>query len=645
MAAPQPTGRLAGALWTGCLLLAGAARAADPQPYKVEIKATDSSIETTLKASSDLVNLRESAPAGPFALISRARGDIDRLKTVLESFGYYEGTVSVTIDGMVLDDPTLGDSLDAAPAGRDAQVKIVCATGPQFTLRHIEVDGELPDGVRAQLGLEPGDPAIAAEVLAGGERLQGALQDRGYAFAKVDPPVAYEFPAEHVLDLTFHVTAGTKVKVGDIRVRGMRRTREAFVLRHLPVHPGDEYDAGRMEQARSELLALDVFSTVSVTLGNQPDDQGAVPVTFRVRERPRHAVSLDAAYSSDLGGSGGFTWTDRNTSGRADPLTVAASVINLAGTASTRVGYDTSVKYTHPDFLHQGQSLQVSLAGLQQYLEAYDQKAVRLGATVSRKLGADWSGSIGASSQQERIVQESISQVSTDAGCSAPNPSLSHDAIQKCTYNYTLFSVPLGVTYNTTGTSSPLEDASHGLRASMSVAPTLSFGDPNARFLLTQASLSFYLDLRRLGLATTPGRSVLALRATGGLVPGAGQFSLPPDQRLYAGGSGTVRGYKFQSVGPTFPIDGNPVGGTGMSAGTAEFRQRIGASFGAVAFVDAGQVSSHVTPLAGTLRFGAGVGMRYYTPIGPIRLDVAVPVQRRPDDDPFEVYIGLGQAF
>ncbi|HTQ35984.1 MAG TPA: BamA/TamA family outer membrane protein, partial [Steroidobacteraceae bacterium] len=643
MAAARLPHWLACAPWiAGLLPAAFPAQAADPQPYKVEIQSTDSSLDAALQASSDLVTLRKSAPAGPFALIGRARADIDRLKTVLESAGYYQGNISITINGMELEDPALGASLDAAPAGKDAAVKVTCATGPRFTLRHVDIDGELPDGVHGQLGLKEGDPAIAADVLAGGERLQNALQDRGYAFARVDPPVAYEYPEAHVLDVTFHVVAGSKVKVGDITVRGLERTHEAFVLRHLQVQPGDAYNAATMEQARTDLLGLDVFATVSVELGDAPDESGGVPVTFRVRERPRHAVSLNAAYSSDLGGSGGFTWTDRNTTGRADPLSVAASVINLAGTASTRIGYDTSVKYTHPDFLHRQQSLQVTLAGLQQYLEAYDQKALTLGGSVTRKLGNDWSASLGAISRQERIVQESVSQVATDPGCTAPNPSLSPDAIQKCTYNYTLFSVPLAVTYDTTGLSSPLADPTHGVRASVSVAPTLSFGEPNAQFLVTQASISFYFDLQHLGIAEEAGRSVLALRALGGLTPGAGQLSLPPDQRLYAGGSGTIRGYKFQSVGPTFQIDGNPIGGTGMSAGSVELRQRIGASFGAVAFVDAGQVSRHLTPLAGTLRFGAGAGVRYYTPIGPIRLDVAIPVQRRPNDDPFEVYIGLG---
>jgi translocation and assembly module TamA len=103
-------------------------------------------------------------------------------------------------------------------------------------------------------------------------------------------------------------------------------------------------------------------------------------------------------------------------------------------------------------------------------------------------------------------------------------------------------------------------------------------------------------------------------------------------------------------VGPLF-ANGQPIGGTAINAGSAEYRQRIGTNFGTAVFVDAGNVSKNLNPLGGTLKFGVGAGVRYYTPIGPIRVDIALPLQRRSGpgvvnpDDPFEIYIGLGQAF
>jgi translocation and assembly module TamA len=137
---------------------------------------------------------------------------------------------------------------------------------------------------------------------------------------------------------------------------------------------------------------------------------------------------------------------------------------------------------------------------------------------------------------------------------------------------------------------------------------------------------------------------VIALRGLAGSVQGASEFGLPPDQRFYAGGSATVRGYKYQSVGPLF-ADGNPAGGTAIDAATIELRQRIWGPVGAAIFADAGQVSTRSAPFGGSLEEGVGAGVRYYTPIGPVRVDIAVPVKHEPNGDSFELYLGLGQAF
>src|SRR5262249_4718356 len=162
---------------------------------------------------------------------------------------------------------------------------------------------------------------------------------------------------------------------------------------------------------------------------------------------------------------------------------------------------------------------------------------------------------------------------------------------------------PLTALYNTTGQDSPLQDALHGMRVSVQLTPTFSFGHPSARFLVTQGTGSVYFDLNNFGLTHAPGRSVLALRGLAGLASGATQFGLPPDQRFYAGGSGTIRGYRYQAVGDLFP-NGNPIGGTAIQAGTVEFRQRFGTNFGTAFFVDGGHVSKNLSLFNGEGRFG-----------------------------------------
>ena len=664
--------------------LATMAHAADPQSYKVEMVSTgNSDMNATLKATSELSTLRTSAPVGPFALIGRARSDLDRLKTVLESYGYYQSYVAITIDGLPLDDPALGDELTSKPKGTDAHVKVTFTLGSIYHLRNITIDGELPQSFDGKLGLKTGALAVADQVLAAGERLQTALEDAGYAFAKVDPPVAQEIPAERVLDVSFHVASGARVDIGTIQISGLKRMKESFVRRRLLVHTGELYGASKIERARKDLLALGVFTSVTVQVGEKPDSAGQVPITFKIRERLLHGVSLSAAYSTDLGGSAGVTWTQRDMTGRADSLTLGANVLNLGGTDSTGIGYDLTAKYMLPEFGHRDQSLQLAVEAINQSLQAYDQKAITFGATLTRKLSPVWSVSVGATAEVERIQQEgyinaldsSLPQnlppcptlttekpsgysvcavndtpVTTPPPCTPGSPCTYIFTTALQTSHYELMALPMSVGFNTTGLDSPLEDATHGIRASLSEAPTLSLGTRTAKYFITQGNLAYYFDLNHFNWSD-PGRSVIALRGLVGLAQGASQYSLPPDQRFYAGGSGTVRGYRFQSVGPLFP-DGNPIGGTAINAGQAEYRQRIGQNLGFVVFMDAGQVSQDVNPLDSTLRFGTGTGVRYYTPIGPIRLDLGLPINRptnsttgKKEGDAFEIYIGLGQAF
>jgi len=263
------------------------------------------------------------------------------------------------------------------------------------------------------------------------------------------------------------------------------------------------------------------------------------------------------------------------------------------------------------------------VVALQQNLIAYDQFALTGAATLSRKLSTQWTVGIGLSLEKEKILQEGAHLF------------------------YTLVALPLTAKYDSTALSNPLNDPLHGMRLTVSLAPTESIGSPDATFVVFQATAAKYLDLARLGW-TPAGRSVIAVRGLIAEAHGAGQFSLPPDQRFYAGGSATVRGYQFQSVGPLFtPLADPPIpkGGTDLDAASIEFRQRLWTNFGAAVFVDAGKVSIDPRPLQGRPSVGYGTGLRYYTPIGPIRFDVALPVRRLPDGAAFEIYVGLGQAF
>jgi translocation and assembly module TamA len=584
---------------------------ADPQPYAVTLKPTgNTALDQALQDSSQLAALREKAPVGPFALVTRARDDVARFQAALNSFGYYAAKTTITIDGRPLDDTNLPDLLANAPADPAVPVDVSFDLGALFHLGRVTVAGSAPAAARDQLGLAPGAPAVASDVVAAQQRLLAAMRDAGYPLAKVDLPPVTLRASEHLLDVTYQADAGPEATIGTIHISGLERTNEDYVRRRLLLHSGEQFSASRIEAARADLASIGVFSVVRIEPAEKLDPDGTIPITVDVSERPPRAVDVTAAYSTDLGVVGSVGWHHRNLFGNAEQLNLTAGA-QLGGSAVEKPGYNLGIQFIKPDFLARDQSLEVDLNAVDQSLEAYDQRALLQKIELDRKLSAHWTAGIGITGEEEDIAQEGA------------------------THRYELLGLPLSLRFDNTNS---LLDPTEGFRAAMLVTPLQSFGHSSATFVIAQISGSGYFDL------SGNGRSVLALRGLVGKAYGASVFSLPPDQRFYAGGSSTVRGYRYQSIGPQFP-DGKPTGGTAVSAGSVEFRQRILDNYGVAAFVDAGQVSANGSPFGSNWRVGAGIGARYYTSIGPIRLDVAVPLNREPHGDSFELYIGIGQAF
>ena len=598
--------------------------AADPQPYQVKLTPTgNTALDTALHDTSSLISLQKTAPVAGFALTERSRQDLGRFTTALQSFGYYKGHVVVTIDGHPLDDPDLPDLIDHAPANPPMPVDVRFDLGPQFHLGRIDITSAgagaaggrraPPPDVRGKLGLQPGQPALAAEVLAAQASLLTAIREDGYPLATVDMPPATLRPADNALDVQFIVRTGPHAEFGAITITGLKKMHESYVRRRLLLHPGEPFSPSAIEKARQDLASIGVFSVVRIEPAKQLDAQGRLPLTISVTERPLHAVEAGIAYSTDLGVNFNVGWHDRNLFGNAEQLNLTA-MMQLGGDATTKPGYLFGAQFIKPDFLRRDQALEIDLGAVDQSLKAYDQNALNEKIAINRKLSALWTASVGVSGEQEEITQEGTQR------------------------RFDLVGLPLSLKFDSTNN---LLDPTKGIRATFSATPTESLGvggAANTSFVILQVAGSTYLDL------SGNGRSVVALRGLVGEVPGVGTFALPPDQRFYAGGSSTVRGYRYQSIGPQF-ADGNPTGGTAVSAATVEFRQRIMGSYGVVAFLDTGQVSSSGAPFTSHWQAGAGIGARYYTPIGPIRLDVAVPLDRERGDDAFELYIGIGQAF
>jgi translocation and assembly module TamA len=589
----------------------GAPFAADPQPYTVSMgKTGNAALDGALDGSSELVSLRESAPVGPFALVARARNDQARFATALDSFGYFSGRAVIRIDNRAIDDPELVDLLEDSPSHPPAKVEVTFYPGPRFHLRNVTLLGSVPPDAAAALDLKTGAPAVAGDVLAAQQRLLSALRNQGYALAKVELVPATVHLPQQVMDVTFKVQTGPRVDIGPITFQGLRNVNPSFISRRITLHSGEQFSPVTIEAARSDLASLPVFSFVHAQPATQLDAAGQLPITFEFAERPLHAVDVGASYSTDLGVGLTAGWHHRNLFGNAEQLNLTAA-FQGGGNSELHPGYKLNAQFIKPDFLARDQSLELNLGAVDQSLLPYDQKALTQSILLDRKLSPHWTVSYGIGGEEERITQEDVST------------------------RYNLLSLPVSIRFDNTDN---LLNPTHGGRVALTLTPTQSLTGRGGTFLIAQVAGSTYLDL------SGNGRSVIALRGLLGDALNADESSLPPDLRFYAGGSGTVRGYRYQSVGPQFP-DGTPIGGTQITAGGIEYRQRFLQNWGFTLFTDAAEVTARGVSFPVKYGVGAGAGLLYFTSIGPIRAQFAVPAVKLPNSGSFELYVGIGQAF
>lgn len=619
--------------------------------YDTTIQATsDATVNTGMSAASSLKALQKTRDIGPYALAGRVRSDYDRVMGALRSRGYYAGRVHIAVkwDEKKIDgeDPELASFLSSIPQGQKINCQISAELGPQFRIGHLffvsspndQTDSivsakriTLTDGERDTVKLHEGDPAIAADILGISGRLLTYLQEQGYAQANVSAPKAIVHPENQKVDIGFYLDRGPKVVIGSLNVNGLRRVKADYIYHRLTIREGQLYQPSVIEAARTDLGGTGLFSSVQVRNGKkiQSLSKGksqvagvdeAMPLDFDFTEGKRHRITADVGYSTDLGGRAGVSWLHRNLLGRGEQLRLGAMATGLGGTAQQGLGYDIYADFNKPDFMKRGRTLNLRVEALRQLLYSYHQTALLARGGVSQPLGKDWFVSGAMSIEQERILQFGSSR------------------------DYFIASLPLQVSFDNTHRSNPIEPATHGVRFAVGVTPSVSLENKTSFFLPMNAQVATYFDLHHLGISR-PGQSIIAVRGMVGSIQGASTWNIPPDQRFYAGGPATVRGFRYQGVGPQYGNTKYAIGGTSMDAGTIEFRQRLPKNFGVVAFGDAGQVSSSSIPGHGKLRVGYGGGVRYFTPIGPVRVDVALPMNRPNRGDKWELYLGLGETF
>lgn len=573
-------------------------RQGEPLPYVVAMIGVDQDLETYLRSVSEAVAGSGEPPSSVLALRRRASTDAERLTRALASEGYY--------DASVRGEAAMGDD-------GSFELRFTIEPGPRYRLGTIRIEsrGEpQSDGAdvaapsATALGLVTGEPAVAQTVLDAEARLVADARRRGHHYAAAGERLAVIDRNAKTLDVTLVLEAGPAISLGPVEVTGIDGIDRGYVDAQIEWATGDRYSPEAITRTRRALVDTGLFQVVDIELPETPPADGVAPVTIRTEQRRHRTISGGVRFQTDAGPGGDIAWEHRNALGAGETFRASLDV--------DRLNQSLDARLRKPQFYGRDRSLLVEGAAVREDTDAFESTSLDTSFGVEQRFGDTLEGTLGAGLE--------FSEVSDVDG----------------TERFGLLFVPAQLRYD--GTDAPL-DASRGARLRLDVTPFWDMFDTALSFQRFRLDGSTYMTLSR-----SPRLIVAARGALGSLI-GVGRDAIPANRRFYAGGGGSVRGIPFQTASP---LDGDdePLGGRSLLELSGEVRYNISETIGVVGFVDAGRAFEASFPdLTEPLVVGAGLGARYYTPIGPLRVDVAVPVDQRDVDDPFQFYISLGQAF
>ena len=583
--------------------------------YKVSF-ATSNKASKLIEQLTDASLLATLAPEGATdmgQLVARARSDLKLLRAVLYEAGHYAGTISVDIAGKDL------EAVQALPIDVSGSafvpVKIRVAPGPVFRLGSIDLSvtsatDAAPPMDPAAYGLIHGEVARSGTIVRAVQKIVEEWRMAGYPFARVADKKISADHATYKLDAKIVIDPGKPATYGWLNVSGAGKLSPDMVARYSGLRPGQAYNPKDLRKAGDRLRKLEAVESVRISHGNGLDAGGGIPITFEVTERKARFIGATASVSTVDGGEVQGYWGHRNLFGRAERLKVEGGVSQIGnGDGMRDLQYMTRTTLIVPGVLDIDTDLFTEFHAAKERPETYESRYVRLKIGLKRVFNERVSGDIAIAavvSQDEDVFGKS---------------------------QHALGSLPANIVSDTRDNKL---DPAKGWRLSFGAEPAYNFYD-NTSFLIGRGQASVYKSL------DAADRVVVAGRFGAASIVGSTIENIPASMRLYGGGSGSVRGFAFRSLGPR--LNGEVVGGRSLLEGSAELRWRATQDIGLVAFFDAASVSAAYLPELDDVQAGAGVGLRYYTSLGPIRLDVAWPLTDTSDLADVAMYVGIGQAF
>jgi len=597
--------------------------AAEPikeQPYKVKIKGAekhvlDGDLLSTMEGSANLFLLIDHPPSSSVSLIRRAASDKERMLDVLKSFGYYAGKVTIFIEDVPLNTlhPSVIRQVDTP------KVVIEVMPGSRYKFNEINLLGlqSLDLSLATMLvNLKQGTEAKGSYIIEAEGLVLAKLALDGYPYAKTEDRKLVVNHLKKSMDVTLRFTPGPRAQLGKLVIKGLEHVEDDFVRKRITWQPGDLYHPKILKSFRTELNNLGVFSSLKLNIPDTPNVDGAasaydLPVELLVEERQRKFIGFGLDYSSTEQFGVGAYWGHRNLFGRGEKLKISSRVDKILKNDFKDVDTSLELEFSKPDFLTRSQELLINGKLANEHSDAYDKQSISSAIGIKRKLSNILSFSGGISGE--------YSSTKNNEG---------KDEVF-------LIGFPLVLKHDTTN---DLLNPQTGFRNAVSVTPYFIAKGGEGNFTVGR------LDSRAYYNALESGNVILAGRFAVGSIYGETLTDIPPDKKFYSGGGGSVRGYEYQHVGP-LDVEGSPTGGLSFVEVGFEIRWRY-QDFGIVPFVDGGNVfASKLPKLEETLQWAAGIGLRYYSAIGPLRIDLAFPIDKREDDDSVAFYLSIGQAF
>lgn len=572
--------------------------------FTFQTPGADKTLGAALKASSlTQVEVNEKNTADPQQLLAAAQADYARLVGTLYEEGYFSGVVTIRIDGR--------EAAAIAPLNPPGSIRTIAITvepGPRFAFGRARVapvtaETELP------ADFATGAPAATNVIRDSAIAAVDGWRNAGHAKAT---PGEQRITADHkrrILDAEVDIVPGPRVTFGDFLVRGNKRvsTERIYEIAGFP-KKGEVYDPAELARAATRLRRTGTFRSVSLQEATTLNPDGTLDIETELIEEKRRRLGYGAEISSVEGLTLSAYWLHRNLLGGAENLRLDGEISGI-GDFTGGIDYRFAARLTRPGTFTPTTDLYIEAE-----LERLDEPDY---LSDSAKLGFGFTKTVSDTLSAEAGLRFRFARVTDSNG----------------TTDFTHLSLPLAVTWNTRDNEL---DPRKGYYLNTTLEPFLGLNGTESGARLTADARAY----RAVGENFT-----LALRGQFGSVAGASLLGVPPDFRFYSGGGGTVRGHSYQSLGVDLG-GGVRSGGRSFAALSLEARAKVSDKFGVVGFFDVGYVGAESFPDgSGQTHSGAGLGIRYYTGIGPIRLDVATPVSGPGVGSNVQVYVGIGHSF